>query len=97
MTKSVSIFGATGSVGQSTLDLVRQHPEQYKIVALTANGNASQLAALAREFSAEIAVVADDNAYEELKLQLEGTSTEACAVARRSRSPTRKRWFLPVR
>ncbi|MEH6715730.1 1-deoxy-D-xylulose-5-phosphate reductoisomerase [Parasphingorhabdus flavimaris] len=79
MTKSVSIFGATGSVGQSTLDLVRQHPEQYKIVALTANGNASQLAALAREFSAEIAVVADDNAYEELKQQLEGTTIEAAS------------------
>ena len=79
MTKSVSIFGATGSVGQSTLDLVRQHPEQYKIVALTANGNASQLAALAREFSAEIAVVADDHAYEELKQQLEGTSIEAAS------------------
>ena len=79
MTKSVSIFGATGSVGQSTLDLVRQHPEQYNIVALTANGNGSQLAALAREFSAEIAVVADDNAYEELKQQLEGTSIEAAS------------------
>lgn len=79
MTKSVSIFGATGSVGQSTLDLIRQQPEQYKIVALTANGNAAQLAALAKEFSAQVAVVADDSAYDELKQQLSGTSIEAAS------------------
>ena len=81
MTKSVSIFGATGSVGQSTLDLIRQHPEEYNIVALTANSNAAQLAVLAREFSAEIAVVADDTAYAELKRQLAGTSIEAASGA----------------
>ena len=79
MTKSVSIFGATGSVGRSTLDLIRQHPDQYEIIALTANGNASELAALAREFSAKVAVVADDSAYEELKRLLAGSSTEAAS------------------
>ena len=79
MTKSVSIFGATGSVGRSTLDLIRQHPDKYEIIALTANGNASELAALAREFSAKVAVVADDSAYEELKRLLAGSSTEAAS------------------
>ncbi len=79
MTRSISIFGATGSVGQSTLDLIRQHPGRYEIIALTANGNAAQLAALAREFSARIAVVADDSAYPELKQLLSGTSTEAAS------------------
>ena len=81
MTKSISIFGATGSVGLSTLDLVRQHPDQYNIIAMTANSNASHLAALAREFSAEIAVVAEDSAYEELKQELAGTSIEAASGA----------------
>ncbi|MGB5724222.1 MAG: 1-deoxy-D-xylulose-5-phosphate reductoisomerase, partial [Parasphingorhabdus sp.] len=79
MTKSVSIFGATGSVGQSTLDLIRQHPQDFNIIALTANTNASQLAALAKEFSAEIAVVADDSAYKELEQQLAGTSIQAAS------------------
>ncbi|MEH6661028.1 MAG: 1-deoxy-D-xylulose-5-phosphate reductoisomerase [Parasphingorhabdus sp.] len=79
MTKSISIFGATGSVGLSTLDLVRQHRDQYEIIALTANGNAAQLASLAKEFSAQIAVVADDAAYAELKQQLAGTSIEAAS------------------
>ena len=79
MTRSLSIFGATGSVGLSTLDLVRQHRDKYRIVALTANGNAADLAKLAREFDAEIAVVADETAYSALVEALAGSSTKAAA------------------
>jgi len=79
MTRSVSIFGATGSVGLSTLDLIRQHRGKYRVVALTANGNASAIAKLAREFDAELAVVADESAYSELKDALAGTGIEAAA------------------
>ncbi len=60
--RSLSIFGATGSIGLSTLDLVRQHRDQYRLVALTANGNAAELAKLAREFKPDVAVVADEGA-----------------------------------
>ncbi|WP_411290830.1 1-deoxy-D-xylulose-5-phosphate reductoisomerase [Sphingorhabdus sp.] len=81
MTRSVSIFGATGSVGLSTLDLIRQHRSKYRVVALTANGNASAIAQLAREFDAEIAVVADESAYSKLKEALAGTGIEAAAGA----------------
>ena len=81
MTRSVSIFGATGSVGLSTLDLIRQHRSQYRVVALTANGNANAIAQLAREFDAELAVVADDAAYADLKDALAGTGIEAAAGA----------------
>ena len=59
MTRTLSVFGATGSVGQSTLDLVRRNRDAWRIVALTANGNVPELAALAREFRPEIVVVAD--------------------------------------
>jgi len=79
VTRSLSIFGATGSVGLSTLDLVRQHRDKYRIVALTANGNAADLAKLAREFDAEIAVVADETAYAALVEALAGSSTKAAA------------------
>lgn len=79
MTRSVSIFGATGSVGLSTLDLIRANREQYRVVALTANGNCDGLAKLAREFDAEIAVCADEAAYPALKDALAGTGTEAAA------------------
>jgi len=79
MTRSISIFGATGSVGLSTLDLVRQHRSAFRAVALTANGNAEALAALAREFEAEIAVVAEPEAYLALKEALAGSGIEAAA------------------
>jgi 1-deoxy-D-xylulose-5-phosphate reductoisomerase len=81
MTRTLSIFGATGSVGLSTLDLVRQHRDAYRVVALTANGHAAELAALAREFDAEIAVVADEAAYPALKEALAGTNILAAAGA----------------
>ncbi len=77
--RTVSIFGATGSVGLSTLDLVRQHRDAYRVVALTANGNAADLAELAREFGAQVAIVADPAAYPELKERLAGSGVEAAA------------------
>ena len=77
--RTISIFGATGSVGLSTLDLVRQHRAAYRVVALTANSNAADLAKLAIEFDAEIAVVADQGAYPALKDALAGTAIKAAA------------------
>lgn len=79
MTRTISIFGATGSVGLSTLDLVRQHRDAYRVIALTANGNAADLAKLAIEFDAEIAVVAEETAYSALKDALAGTNIRAAA------------------
>jgi 1-deoxy-D-xylulose-5-phosphate reductoisomerase len=81
VTRSVSIFGATGSVGLSTLDLIRQHRSKYRVVALTANGNAAAIAQLAREFDAELAVVANETAYADLKDALAGSGIEAAAGA----------------
>ena len=79
--RTLSIFGATGSVGLSTLDLVRQHRDKYRVAALTANGNATELAKLAREFEAEIAVVAEDTAFPALEEALAGTGIKAAAGA----------------
>ena len=79
MSRTLSIFGATGSVGLSTLDLIRQNRDAYKIVALTANGNAADLAKLAIEFDAEIAVVADEAALPALNAALAGSTTKAAA------------------
>ncbi|MGL5839424.1 MAG: 1-deoxy-D-xylulose-5-phosphate reductoisomerase [Sphingorhabdus sp.] len=79
MTRTLSIFGATGSVGLSTLDLIRQHRDKYRIVALTANGNATDLAQLALEFQPAIAVVADKAAYPALQEALAGTGIATAA------------------
>jgi len=73
MTRSISIFGATGSIGDSTLDLIRRNREQWRVVALSANCAVDKLAQLAREFDAEIAVVGDATCLPELRSQLAGT------------------------
>jgi len=71
--RTVSVLGATGSIGASTLDLVRRQPGMWKVVALTANSQADELARLAREFGAEIAVLADESCLPELRQALSGT------------------------
>jgi 1-deoxy-D-xylulose-5-phosphate reductoisomerase len=77
--KTVSIFGATGSVGLSTLDLIRRDPQAYKVVALTANSDVDSLAALARETGAQIAVIGQAHLYAALKDALAGSGVEATA------------------
>ena len=72
--RSISIFGATGSIGQSTLDLVRRNRDQWRVVALTAHQDVAGLAALAREFEAEIAVIGDNAREAELDAALSGTN-----------------------
>ena len=74
--RSISILGATGSVGASTLDLIRRNRDSWRVMALTANCNVDELAALAREFAAEIAVVADETCLPALRDALSGTATE---------------------
>lgn len=77
--RSISVLGATGSIGSSTLDLVRRNRSDWRVIALTANGNAPQLAQLAIEFSAEIAVVAEEAALPALREALAGTGISAAA------------------
>jgi 1-deoxy-D-xylulose-5-phosphate reductoisomerase len=75
--RRISVLGATGSIGASTLDLIRRAPEGWQVVALTAHGNAQALADLAREFRAQIAVVADEARLPELRAALAGSGIEA--------------------
>jgi len=77
--KTITILGATGSVGLSTLDLVRRNPERFKIAALTANTNVDALAKLAIEFGADYAVIADESKFSDLKLALSETTIKAKA------------------
>ncbi|MGI3184004.1 1-deoxy-D-xylulose-5-phosphate reductoisomerase [Nioella aestuarii] len=79
MSRSVSIFGATGSIGQSTLDLIRRDRGGYRIVALTGGRNVAQLAADAREFNAEIAVTCFDDCLPALREALSGTTIAVAA------------------
>lgn len=79
--RKISIFGATGSIGQNTIDLIRRDPESYDVVALSGGQNVAQLAADARALKADIAVTADETRLVELRAALEGSGVEAAAGA----------------
>lgn len=77
--RRVSILGATGSIGQNTLDLIRRARGEFQVVALSGGQNIAQLAADAREFHAEVAVTADPARLDDLRAALAGSAVEAAA------------------
>lgn len=77
--RRVSILGATGSVGCSTIDLIARNPAAYEIEALTAYRNVDLLAQQARQLGARAAVIGDPDRYADLKLALSGTNVEVSA------------------
>lgn len=77
--RSVSLLGATGSVGASTLDLIGRNADAFKVVALTAKTNVAELARNARRFGAQTAVIAEEGLYGELKSALAGTDVRPAA------------------
>lgn len=64
--RSITVLGATGSIGLSTLDVIRRHPGRFSVYALTAGTRAEELAALCREFHPRVAVMADATAAQKL-------------------------------
>ncbi len=79
--RSVTLLGATGSIGASTIDLLRRDTARYRVEAVTAHREAKALARLARELNARYAAVADPAFYNELKSELSGSGIEAAAGA----------------
>ena len=75
----LSVLGATGSIGASTLDLVARHPERFEVVALTAQCNAQRLAELAILHRARLAVIGEPEHYGALKALLAGTGIRVAA------------------
>ncbi|MGH1577021.1 1-deoxy-D-xylulose-5-phosphate reductoisomerase [Planktotalea sp.] len=77
--RRVSIFGATGSIGQNTIDLIKRAPDDYDVVALSGARNIAQLAKDARDLRAEVAITADATLLPELRDALAGCDVEAAA------------------
>jgi 1-deoxy-D-xylulose-5-phosphate reductoisomerase len=77
--RRISVLGATGSVGASTIDLVRHDRSAYEVEVLTANRDVDRLAALAREIGPRLAVVADPALLGRLRQALRGTDVECAA------------------
>src|SRR6202047_3749260 len=77
--RAVTVLGATCSIGDSTMDLLRASRDRYRVEALTAHTNVQALAKLAKEFGARFAAIADPNRLAELKEALAGPRTECGA------------------
>ena len=79
MKQRLAILGSTGSIGVQTLDIVRENPDFFEVRVLTANSNWQRLAAQAREFDADTAVIADKRYYTRLRDALEDTDVKVYA------------------
>ncbi|MGZ5907645.1 MAG: 1-deoxy-D-xylulose-5-phosphate reductoisomerase [Reyranella sp.] len=77
--RTVSILGSTGSIGDSTIDLLSRAPDRYRVVALTAHSNWEKLAAQARRLKPEMVALADPAGYSQLKAALAGTDIAVAA------------------
>ncbi len=79
MTRKVTIFGATGSIGCNTVDLIQRNQDAFDVVALSGGRNVAKLAEQAKALNAQIAVTAYDACLEPLREALHGTGIEAAA------------------
>lgn len=79
--RTVSILGATGSIGRATLSLIEAEPERFEVVALTANTDVPGLAEAARRTRARLAVIGDESLLPELREALAGSGVQAAAGA----------------
>ena len=77
--RSITILGATGSIGASTIDLIKREPKRFRVEAVSAHRNAAALAALARELGVRFAAVGDEASYRTLKDELGNSGIEAAA------------------
>ena len=77
--RRISVLGATGSIGESTLDLIGRNPSAHRVVALTGGQNTDRLAELAILHRAELAVIANPEGYAALRAALAGTGIEVGA------------------
>jgi 1-deoxy-D-xylulose-5-phosphate reductoisomerase len=71
--KNISLLGATGSIGRSSLDVVREMPDKFNINAVASGNSWKELAEIAVEFKPEVVAVANSDHYENLKQELQGT------------------------
>ena len=77
--RSVTILGATGSIGASTVDLIKRNPTLYRVECVASGRNVTALAQVARDVGARVAVIADPDCYAALKDALAGSGIEAAA------------------
>jgi len=78
--RQVAVFGATGSIGGSTLDVIARHPDRFRASVLVANRNTEALAALCERFRPDLAIIADPGMEADLARRLAAAGVR-CEVA----------------
>ena len=78
--RRICLLGATGSIGQSTLKLVDQHPERFHVEALTANNQVQALIALCLKYRPRYACIANEALYQPLRDGLAGEGRELAQI-----------------
>ena len=68
--KNLAVLGATGSIGKSTLNLVRNDPEKFNVFSLVANSNVADMKSLTHEFSPNVVVMHEPSAAKQLREKL---------------------------
>lgn len=76
----ITILGSTGSVGQSTLDVLALHPEKYTVAGLTANANVEKMLAQCQQFQPDVVAMVDDAAAQRLSNALQETGIKSIQV-----------------
>ncbi|HIJ34904.1 MAG TPA: 1-deoxy-D-xylulose-5-phosphate reductoisomerase, partial [Gammaproteobacteria bacterium] len=79
--QGIAILGATGSIGQSTLDVVSQHPDRFRVVALTAFRQIDLLTAQCAQFKPDFAVIADESLAGALTEKLHKVSPDTVVLS----------------
>jgi 1-deoxy-D-xylulose-5-phosphate reductoisomerase len=74
--KNLAVLGATGSIGDSTLAIIRKHPNEFRVFALSGHRNADKLISLALEFRPQVVCVTHETAYPQVRDALSGSETE---------------------
>jgi 1-deoxy-D-xylulose-5-phosphate reductoisomerase len=77
--RTVTVLGSTGSIGQSTVDLLLRNPDKWRVEALTANRNVKLAAEQARKLKPRFIAISDESGYAELKAELSGSGIEIAA------------------
>ncbi|GAB4284017.1 MAG: 1-deoxy-D-xylulose-5-phosphate reductoisomerase [Oscillatoriaceae cyanobacterium] len=81
MMKAITLLGSTGSIGTQTLDIVKHHPQEFRLVGLAAGRNVEMFAAQIREFRPEIAAIADENLLPQLRAAIADVDPKPILVA----------------
>ena len=70
MKQRIAVLGSTGSIGQNTLSVVREHPEHFDVIGLAAGSNVREMVRQIREFSPRIVSMATPEAAEQVRSEV---------------------------